>query len=360
MRVLCFTISAGDLAITGRELLADLNSRALRSIFGPDLFHVTVNASRKPIGLREKVAALAGWLDGLDSVFLNHCLHIIASKRIDVVYIEGSNYGRLARAVRKAAPNCSVVTFFHNVESRFFWGAFKAHPSIKALAVLFANWLVEGWAVRFSDRIICLNKRDSYLLLRLYRRAATDIHPLCLDGAPPTVTLPWPNDLTYGLFVGGAFYANLQGARWLAREVAHMLPCQIIIIGKGFEKYRDELEAHPNITVVGTVDSVARWYEHAAFVVAPIFDGSGMKTKVAEALMYGKPVIGTPEAFVGYEAVGERAGIICEDSVCFASAIRKIYNGERFFNPLDLQSLFTKNYSYAAKLINLKKTFGLM
>ena len=40
--------------------------------------------------------------------------------------------------------------------------------------------------------------------------------------------------------------------------------------------------------VVGEVESLAQWYHDAYFVVAPIFDGSGMKTKVAEALMYGK------------------------------------------------------------------------
>ena len=40
----------------------------------------------------------------------------------------------------------------------------------------------------------------------------------------------------------------------------------------------------------------------AALVIAPIFDGSGMKTKVAEALMHGKHVVGTPEAFSGYAA----------------------------------------------------------
>lgn len=36
-------------------------------------------------------------------------------------------------------------------------------------------------------------------------------------------------------------------------------------------------------------------------MVMPIFSGSGMKVKTAEALMYGKFLIGTKEAFEGYE-----------------------------------------------------------
>ena len=36
-------------------------------------------------------------------------------------------------------------------------------------------------------------------------------------------------------------------------------------------------------------------------MVAPIFSGSGMKTKVAESSGYGKTVFATSEAIIGYE-----------------------------------------------------------
>jgi len=36
-------------------------------------------------------------------------------------------------------------------------------------------------------------------------------------------------------------------------------------------------------------------------VILPIISGSGMKTKTAEALMYGKSIIGIKEAFEGYK-----------------------------------------------------------
>ena len=62
------------------------------------------------------------------------------------------------------------------------------------------------------------------------------------------------------------------------------------------------------------------WYRNSKFVVAPIFDGSGMKTKVAEALMYGKKIVGTPEAFVGYEATLPRSGWCCRSPDAFLNA----------------------------------------
>lgn len=356
MKVLHFSPASNVRSITGRELLSDLNRRSLDSLFADNLVHLSVDATRKPSGWRENLSALAGWLDGLNPDIVRRCLDIIALEEIDVVYIEGSNYGRLARAIRIHAPSCRVITFFHNVESRFFWGALKAKTSIKAIGVLLANWIAEAWAVRFSHSIICLNQRDGDLLSRIYGRNATEIHPLCVNGSVTNVVQP--EEPPFGLFVGGAFYANVQGARWLTREVAPKLSCQIVIVGKGFEKYRQELESHPNIKVIGTVDSVATWYDRATFLVAPIFDGSGMKTKVAEALMYGKPVVGTEEAFVGYEAVGERAGIKCQTADRFAEAIGKICNRSIVFDPIELQTLFAMQYSFEAKIRYFDETFS--
>jgi hypothetical protein len=49
-----------------------------------------------------------------------------------------------------------------------------------------------------------------------------------------------------------------------------------------------------------------------------------MKTKAAEALMYGKRIIGTPEAFSGYEEVSAYAGKVYKSSRNFIIALRGI------------------------------------
>ena len=80
----------------------------------------------------------------------------------------------------------------------------------------------------------------------------------------------------------------------------------------------------------------------------PFFDGSGMKTKVAEALMFGKKIIGTPEAFTGYEEIAEQAGCVCHSVDEFVDAIdseAETVNGG--FNPI-LRTIYDEKYSYAA------------
>jgi glycosyltransferase involved in cell wall biosynthesis len=371
-RVLKFSYATAGGARTGRELLADLNSRALMDLCGERLLTMTVKAEGHRRSMRGRIRSLCGWLDGLTEERAAECVAAILRHDIDLVYIEGSNYGRLARYIRARVPSCRIVTFFHNVETRFFWGALRARPSAKAVGVLVANWLAERHAVKHSYRIICLNERDSALLKRLYHRAATDIHPMCVVAAAPTADdgsgLTQTQTQTQaqaqaqaqpvGLFVGGAFYANLEGVRWFARNVAPQLSCDIYVVGKGFERHREELAAYPNMHVVGTVEALHPWYARCSFVVAPIFDGSGMKTKVAEALMYGKPVIGTPEAFAGYESVADTAGMRCEDADAFVSAIRTICSGERRFDSERLKVLYEKGFSYTAKKRRFAETLA--
>lgn len=344
---------------TGRELLTDINGQALRSIFGRTLFDFFLSETQKPRGVRKLFNALQGWLNGLDHNSVEACLDVIEGQEIQIVYVEGSNYGRLVRAIKLACPSCRIITFFHNVETRFFWGAFRTRPSLRALGVLIGNFVAEAFAVRYSDRIICLNERDSVLLGRIFRRSATDIHPLCIaDRRKHTHKSAICYSSPMSLFVGGAFYANLDGIRWFGKNVAGRLPCKTYVVGKDFELYTDQLGKFSNLQIVGSVGDLQPWYEQASLIVAPIFDGSGMKTKIAEALMFGRPVIGTSEAFVGYEAIAERVGIICNDAESFVAAFEQIVSGLRSFDPDELRTLYLENYSLAAKERYFRYTFG--
>ena len=73
-----------------------------------------------------------------------------------------------------------------------------------------------------------------------------------------------------------------------------------------------------------------------------------MKTKVAEALMFGKKIIGTPEAFSGYGEVADRAGWVCTTADQFVVAIEDAASTiAKSFDP-DLRALYEDKYSYPA------------
>ena len=150
------------------------------------------------------------------------------------------------------------------------------------------------------------------------------------------------------LFVGGGFYANRAGITWFVKHVVPHISIKTYIVGRGLEDLKDVLDLDGKVEVVGAVDSLSHWYRDAHFVIAPIFDGSGMKTKVAEALMYGKKVIGTPEAFSGYEDVVKRAGWQCVTVDEFVAAIDCAQDLPLASFDTELHALYQEKYSFLA------------
>lgn len=298
-------------------MLSRINAELLHSLFGDDL--IDLRLQPRPGTPR---GAIRGHVDGIDDASIATILATIDTERIDTAFIDGSNLGAAAAAIKAAHPTVRVVTFFHNVEARFFWGSMRERRTLKSLAVLAANYIAERKAVQSSDVRVTLSTRDSAELRRLYGRAADVVAPIVLadkgSRVPPPAT---PAKPPYALFVGGGFYANIAGIDWFAREVAPRIGLHVMVVGRGMETLAARFDGNASVSLVGAVDDLARWYADATVVVAPIFDGSGMKTKVAEALMFGKHVVGTPEAFSGYAEDVVAANRCCADADTFVAAL---------------------------------------
>lgn len=333
----------------GRELLCKLNYQALREIFCDRLVLFELPLSRIN-SIQSIIGAFQGNIDGLNDELINRAIQVIETEKVSKVFVDGSNLGEIVRVLKQRLPSVEVSTFFHNVESRFFLGAFRHAWTFRAMAVLIVNYMAEKKSVRFSDKVICLSERDSYLIQRLYGRAATHISPMALQDKLQADCRLVRNTQheKYMLFVGGVFYANRVGIDWFIKHVVQHIEIKVYIVGRGFEDLKATLDLPGKVEVVGSVDSLSDWYLDSHFVIAPIFDGSGMKTKVAEALMYGKKVIGTPEAFSGYEVVTQSVGWKCVTADEFVSAIECAQSLPlKSFDP-ELRALYEDKYSFAA------------
>jgi glycosyltransferase involved in cell wall biosynthesis len=343
-RVLLVTLMDPDAPPGGRELLSRLNARALRAVFGDGL---TVHQLKRPPARLNH--AVRGRLNGLDPREIARIVARVGEISAGQVFVDGSNLGQIVAPIKQAYPHVRVVTFFHNVEARFFLGAARAKRTALSLALLAANYAAERKAVRHSDAIVCLSARDGEQLRQVYGRGADYISPLALDDVRPAAQpAKAVGEERYLLFVGGAFYANLRGMEWFARTVAPRSPLPIVVVGHGMEILKREFGRAPNIRIVGRTDDLARWYLDAYCVVAPVFEGSGMKTKIAEALMFGKRVIGTTEAFSGYERDVVSAGWQAATEVEFLAAIRDALKAEvADFDPAS-RAIYEAFHSFAA------------
>lgn len=327
--------------VGGREQLSLLHRGALSVLLGDEFHEFALSQSGT-----SPWPALTGQVDGATKRNLTAILAQIDALGINSVWLDGTNLGWLARAIKRERLAITIISFAHNVEAAFFASALRRRPGVRPMAVLLANWIAERMAAQSSDRLIALNSRDGEQFERLYGRTADALLPMAL--AAPAIEPHAPVQLPpqYLLFVGGGFYANRDGIIWYAENVAPRLSIKTLVVGHGMEDIRDQLETQPSMALIGKVDSLRPYYQGAEAVVAPIFAGSGMKTKVAEAWMFGKRVIGTSEAFVGYEPV--EGCLVCRDADDFVKAIDTTIAepGEPFVDRL--KTAFARSHSFDA------------
>jgi len=69
--------------------------------------------------------------------------------------------------------------------------------------------------------------------------------------------------------------------------------------------------------------------------------------------MYGKKIIGTPEAFVGYEPVVEQAGAVCSTAREFITAVNGIKSSIRYSFDANLRAIYEQFYSQQAAMNRL-------
>ena len=106
---------------------------------------------------------------------------------------------------------------------------------------------------------------------------------------------------------------------------ARMPTARLRVVGSGgWEALREALEKTPGVTVVGRVDEVADEYAQAALCVVPLFEGSGTKIKVLEALAHGRPVVVAGHSARGYERLIGHGVVVAHDETAMADECLKL------------------------------------
>jgi hypothetical protein len=261
------------------------------------------------------------------------------------VFMSTSQYGRLVPIVKKFTKT-RIITYFQNIEKKYA----QDYLSIKKPHTVFFYWLCsfnEYRAVKYSDICICINERDGNMLKQIYNRNYDVIIPLSIDDTFDIDKGKMSNlhekiHSKKALFVGSNFFGNTQGLLWFIKNVLPFVDVKLQIVGTGMSKEFKETE---KMEVYDYVKDLSSFYFNADFIILPIISGSGMKTKTAEALMYGKAIIGTSEAFEGYNLSDTNKMFICQSDTDFIEAIKRIYHEDIFYFNEDVRDIFLKAYS---------------
>ncbi|MGL4803096.1 MAG: glycosyltransferase [Cetobacterium sp.] len=279
---------------------------------------------------------------------------LIKEKNIKEVWIDNSLYGTIAKFIKKLDSTIKITTFFHNIEYLYFKDKIKVE-GIQNSIMLPYSYINEKRSLKYSNKIIVLNSRDNDILKRMYSKKADLILPLTLKDKYDEEKIKnlENNKKPRALFVGSNFFANVDGIKWFIENVLSEVDIELIIVGSGMNTLKKELESKSNkIKVLGFVDDIGLEYAKADFIIAPIFKGSGMKTKTTEALMYGKTIYGTSEAFEGFDLDYKKIGGIYNTKEEFIKIINeKKYHKINNFS----REEYLKKYSNVSVLKTLEK-----
>jgi polysaccharide biosynthesis protein PslH len=263
---------------------------------------------------------LVGFAGRLTLAALVRIIREIRTCHPEFLFVDSSSLGWVCVFAKVFSRHTHVICFFHNIEFDFQLDRSRRESRLYLLTAC-AELLNEFLSTKFADTLVMLTGHDSARSRRLYGREADALAPVVLRdrlAAAPAPYLLQPSGVGYALFVGSNFFANREAVEFLVSEVAPRLKqrgaTKIVIVGEGFSRQQWRAAVPENVEMLGRVDDLGAVFTGATVFVAPIFSGAGMKVKVAEALMYGCPVIGTSNALRGYEGASPGAHLIRAES----------------------------------------------
>lgn len=209
--------------------------------------------------------------------------------------------------VLKRIPKDRLIVRVHNVEADYSLKNYNYCKNIyNFIDKLFAGKR-EKQIVKHSKCLLVLTEKDKKRINELYGVSMEKMRilPVCVQEQP--TKRECINDLeTVRMIVNGTlwFGPNYEGIKWFLDHVYNRLefPKHLIIAGANpNEELIEKIRYIPHVSLVNTPSSMEPYFLQSDIAIAPVFDGAGMKVKVAEALSFGLPVVGTTHAFEGYE-----------------------------------------------------------
>lgn len=127
--------------------------------------------------------------------------------------------------------------------------------------------------------------------------------------APTGIVPPSPSQGDSVLFVGIYNHVpNRDGIRWFLTncwaDLSRQCPSvRLRIVGRGI--HWPEMAARythlERVDFVGPVEDLGAEYARARLCICPVREGGGSKIKVIEAAAFGRPIVGVPHAFRGFD-----------------------------------------------------------
>jgi polysaccharide biosynthesis protein PslH len=239
----------------------------------------------------------------------------------------------MAQYVGAERPDVPTVLSLHNVDSRIASGLARQEPLLGvAWLRRWYHWAriyrTERRGARRADALLCVSAADARYFEAMAKRSV--VVPNGVDDELFALGPP-PEDEERVLFFGSFGWApNVIGiVRFLRKAwpgvVRRRPAARLRIAGSGpLDPIRAAAGDDPRVDILGLVDDLTAELAGANVVVVPIWQGSGTRFKVLEAMAAGRPAVGTR---LGVEGVGfksERHGLVADAPEAMSEAVASL------------------------------------
>lgn len=269
-------------------------------------------------------AGMKRWVDGL--------LERLPVKHIVVFSSAMAQYAMQAKGASRVADFVDVDSDKWNQYART-----KAWP-LSAVYRREGRRLLdfEREAARAFDATVFVSAAEAEMFRRLAPESADRISHIN-NGVDFDYFSPerdYPNPYQQGekvlAFTGAMdYWPNVDAAEWFAREVfpairATLPDAGFYIVGARPTPQVMKLGELPGVTVTGSVPDIRPYLAHAALAVAPLRLARGVQNKVLEAMAMARPVIASPQAAEGIDAVNGRDIRLADGAAAWSKVVSEL------------------------------------
>ena len=299
---------------------------------------IKYNCKKKPNRFLLMIRNLLGYSADLSFFDCHKVLNILSRNDLNGVFFDFSLHGRLVKKIKQKFPRLKVVVNYHNCEQNYYRDLVKT-SGLLYLPLYLSALLNEKLSLRYADYHVLISEQDKKSLGIKENYCIIPVTLADKFSSKEEVNecnIKYP----YILFVGFSAFSNVEAVQFIIEKISPYVSQRFVIVGKGMKSsFPNE---YKNVEIFDFVPSLSTLYKNSVAVISPLFHGSGAKVKVAEALMYGKKIIGTESSFYGYD-MKSAAYDICNTQNEFINAIKELNLNKTFYS--ENRDLFLKFYS---------------
>lgn len=253
---------------------------------------------------------------------------ILRERRFDLVFLDHIRSAEYGRLLKERGPRVPIAFRDHNIEHELNARIAPEMdaPRERAETRLRAHRYraIETHLARYCDLVLPISHVDGAKLEALNPGIplAAIPSPVDTEHYRPAAFPPPGKEI---VFVGGMGYGpNRDAVTWFVREV---LPAVIArhpdvrFIAVGEKPPAWFAEHAPHVQGVGFVPDERAHVARGRVFVAPIRYGSGVRTKILNALAMGRPVVATTAGAEGLLLEHRRSIVLADDPSAFADAV---------------------------------------